>query len=65
MAMACIHGDRECDGCMMCQAEPKKIGICASCGAPIYEGDDRYRFWEALIHADCLLEWVTNYRVVI
>lgn len=65
MAMACIHGNRECDGCMMCQAEPKQIGVCAECGDPIYDGECRYEIQDELIHGDCLYDWAETYRVVI
>ncbi len=34
MALACVNGARECDGCMMCQKEPEP---CPCCGSECYE----------------------------
>lgn len=39
MAMHCVYGGRECDGCMRCQPE-EKIYYCPICGGELGGGDD-------------------------
>lgn len=61
MAMLCVNGARECDGCMACQEEPKEIGPCEYCGAPVCEGDEYYDIHGELVHWDCLRDWAKMY----
>lgn len=64
MAMGCIYGGRECDGCMRCQKEPRSIGACSACGEPITTDDEFYYNIEGeLVHDDCLREWAEKYRI--
>ena len=62
MAMSCIHGGKECDGCMACWNEPAPIGECAYCHEPIYAGEDHYDIEGELIHEDHLVDWASKYR---
>lgn len=39
MAMTCVTGGRECDGCGNCQENHNSaVGICCDCGEPIVDG---------------------------
>lgn len=65
MAMVCVTGSRECDGCMACH-EPRQnasLGDCAQCGEPVLSGDDRYKFPDGeIVHDDCVLDFIrANY----
>lgn len=44
MAMICVNGARECDGCMACQKDPDPIycGICGKEVETIYRDKDGY-----------------------
>lgn len=62
MAMICVSGARECDGCQRCIKEPEELGICSVCGEPITTDCDRYQFeGDEMIHDDCLLDWARKY----
>lgn len=61
MAMICISGGRECDGCMRCQeqSEPEPIGCCAHCDEPVYSDDDRYEFPDGeIVHDYCAEDYI-------
>ena len=63
MAMTCINGAAECDGCMKCQKDPVIIGHCFNCGEELAEGDDHYDIEGVLLHEDCLHDWAKQYLV--
>lgn len=43
MALPCVSGTRECNGCGACRKDmPKKAYICDHCGAIIYEQEEYY-----------------------
>jgi len=42
MAMVCVTGARECEGCQSCRPEPKAVYSCTCCGDPLFAGDDYY-----------------------
>lgn len=56
MALTCISGGRECDGCQECQ-EREVIETCIVCHEDIYCEDDYIDIEDGFIHADCLAEW--------
>ena len=62
MAMICVSGGRECDGCMACKAS-NAVGICEGCGMRIYEFEDYYDINGELVHEECLLDWAAQYVV--
>lgn len=66
MALTCIMGRGECDGCMDCQ-EPKTedvIATCAQCSEPVHSYDDRYELPDGeIVHDDCALDYINRYRV--
>lgn len=67
MAMTCIHGARECDGCMACQ-EPGHGSVlenCAQCGEPVSSGESRYQFPDGeIVHEDCAMDFIrANYHI--
>ena len=64
MALTCVSGGRECDGCQDCFPEPPVIGTCEACRAEIHAGEDHYNIEGDLLHDDCLLDWAWKYRVV-
>ncbi len=41
MAMVCVTGGRECDGCMRCR-EQKVVEVCRGCGEDICDGDEYF-----------------------
>lgn len=61
MAMVCVTGCRECDGCCDCQ-EPRQediLGRCSVCGDPVLAYEDRYEFPDGeIVHDDCALEYI-------
>lgn len=62
MAMICVSGCRECDGCGRCEKESEVIGYCAHCDEPIYEGEDYYDIeGDVILHEDCLTDWARQY----
>lgn len=63
MAMICVNGCRECDGCGACQKDPAPLGYCVTCGEAIVFGDDYYEIDGELIHEDCLTDWAAQFRV--
>lgn len=63
MAMVCIHGGKECDGCMDCREQREILGHCDYCGEPIYEGETHYMLEDGtMLHEDCDLDWLRQYR---
>lgn len=55
MAMTCVNGTKECNGCMACE-EPKDIifAYCSRCNFPIFEGEDFMEFDEYIFCEECL-----------
>lgn len=65
MAMICVSGCRECDGCMMCQSQGATVTTCAECGEPIYEGEDYYNFPDdEAVHDDCVLDYIREHYLI-
>lgn len=63
MALKCITGFKECDGCMNCQADMEYEAICEQCGCPIFFGDAYYELpGKIIIHEDCLKDFAKPYR---
>lgn len=62
MAMICVSGCRECDGCGMCDKESEVIGYCVVCDEAIYAGEEYYGFDGDLVHDDHLIEWAAKFR---
>ena len=62
MAMICVNGARECNGCMHCQDVVEGMALCEYCEEPIYENDDHYDIDGIKIHWDCLRDWAEQYR---
>ena len=61
MAMYCVKGKGECDGCMACQVS-EELATCAECHEPIEYGEAHYNFGGGeLIHEDCLHDWADKY----
>ena len=56
MAMACIHGGKECNGCMACEGESKDVifAYCSRCDFPIFEGQDYLEYGEYIFCEECL-----------
>ena len=65
MAMACVTGGRECNGCGCCQPEAEIVGKCAACGEPVFADEDRYNVEGEFIHEDCLHDWAAKYKEAI
>ena len=63
VSMACVTGATECNGCMRCYEEPKKLGICSVCHDPVYSDDEAYCIDGEYIHDGCLREWAKQYEV--
>lgn len=63
MAMICVTGGSECDGCCRCHIEPRTVAVCDVCHEPIYVGDDHYSIEDETIHEDCLHDWAKQYFV--
>ena len=64
MAMTCINGARECDGCGACLPDPAVIGKCAGCHDDIHVDEDFYDLPdEILLHEDCLRDWAKQFLV--
>lgn len=64
MAMICVHGSGECDGCMKCQPEhePNVVGFCVHCGEPIYSDENRYEFSDVeTVHDECAVEYIREH----
>ena len=64
MAMTCVYGSGECDGCMRCQTERKNsiLGTCEFCGQPVHTYDDRYEFPDdVILHEDCGLDYIQTH----
>lgn len=62
MAMHCVSGSRECDGCMKCY-EGAHIGNCENCSDPILAGEDHYNIDGVILHEDCLWDWAEQFMV--
>lgn len=62
MAMVCVKGCRECDGCGACEREPEGIGVCEYCGETIYAYETHYDIYGELVHEDCLREWAEEHK---
>ena len=64
MAMICVRGSGECDGCMNCQKdhEDSILGICEFCGQPVHTYDAHYEFPDdVILHDDCVLDYVRKH----
>lgn len=64
MAMTCIKGSGECNGCMRCQdPRPQDIaGTCPVCDEPVLTGEDRYIFPDGeIVHDDCAMEFIREH----
>ena len=59
MAMICVNGCKECDGCMACQDcgdEPTTSDYCCECGCEIGHNEPRYKDrLNDLLCEECLL----------
>ena len=64
MALTCVTGGRECDGCQRCIPEPEAVDICAECKEPVFGWEDRYNIEGEIIHDDCLIDWAERFRVI-
>lgn len=63
MALLCVNGLKECDGCMKCRDEKVYEAICTQCRRPIFLGEARYELpRDIVIHTDCLDDWAKKYR---
>lgn len=60
MAMVCINGVSECEGCMKCYKE-NQIGNCEQCSEPIFEGETYFDFDGELVHEGCLKDWTEQF----
>ena len=63
MAMSCIKGCRECDGCGRCFADAEIVGKCVECCEDICAGEDYYNIEGELVCDNCLHDWARKYRV--
>lgn len=64
MALGCVHGSRECNGCMRCQYVKRyKVGNCEHCSDVIYKDDNYYDIDGEMVHYDCLREWARKFEV--
>lgn len=64
MAMVCISGAGECDGCMKCQGPSQEpvAGICGWCGEPVFTTEARYEFPDGNVtHDDCVLDFINKH----
>lgn len=65
MAMICVSGCHECDGCMMCQIQDEMVATCGERGEPIYEGEDYYKFSDGeAVHDDCVLDYIREHYLI-
>ena len=61
MAMTCINGAKECEGCGNCIDE-EHIGNCENCSEPIFKGEEHYEIDDILLHEDCLYDWASQFK---
>lgn len=56
MALTCINGGSECDGCMspVCYLTPKAVYSCTCCGETLYEGYEYYEVGGEPYCEDCV-----------
>ena len=64
MAMICVNGCRECDGCGACDVKNSST-ICAWCGEPISQNENHYNFDGDIVHYDCMRDYVQENFLVI
>lgn len=53
MALICIHGTHECDGCGECRETPVAFN-CSICGGEIYVGENYFDIKELKVCEDCM-----------
>ena len=64
MAMVCVYGSGECDGCMRCQAERREnvIAVCPCCREEVRAYEDRYEFPDGdIVHEDCARDYIREH----
>ena len=59
MALTCVSGAKECNGCMACEGQPLKTDYF---GDPIYEGDGYYEIDGDIIFEDNLCEYCERFK---
>lgn len=62
MALTCISGMRECDGCGACSA--KSPVMVDYSGDPIYSGDEFYEIEGRIVHENNILDFIDEFRHV-
>ena len=64
MAMACVNGARECDGCGRCweTGHGETVGTCPQCGQAVLSCNDRYELPDGeIVHDDCLADYAREH----
>lgn len=62
MALSCIKGTKECDGCMDCQSNEPVLYNYEN--EPIYEGDTFYYVFGDIVHEDSIYDYCDQFKRV-